>query len=343
MYDGNNQRVVCHTMMGFSAEASDYRICQMTTDYSRRRWLRRAMVACGTWKTAAPLPAIDYEKPPAGSERLTGQQSNGFVLFRWNNRTIAAYRAHASQKYPYFYPLSGPASGISLVAESALPYPHHRGLWLGCEPLNGGDYWGDTGLDTGQIRSTQLRLGKVTSQSGVFTDRTEWVRKETPSPLEDLRTFTVVVENARLWWIDADIVLTAREDIALKQAKHSFFAVRVTPSLTPVYGGVLANSEGGSGASGTYGQAARWCGFRGKTARDVVEGLAIMDHPDNPWAPCPWFTRDYGHLSPSPFAFVQKPWTLAKGKSIRIRYRVALHSGTPKEAGLDDLYRKWVG
>ena len=65
-------------------------------------------------------------------------------------------------------------------------------------------------------------------------------------------------------------------------------------------------------------------------------------HPENPWAPCPWFTRDYGHFSPSPFAFIKQPWTLAKGKSIRMRYRVAMHAGTPKQAGLDALYRKWI-
>jgi hypothetical protein len=300
------------------------------------------MLALGAWKTAGPLRAVDYDKPVPGSEKLTAQQSRGFVLFRWNNHTIGTYRAHSSQKYPYFYPLAGPVSGISLVAESALPYPHHRGLWLGCQPLNGGDYWGDTSLDSGQIRSVELLLGKVTPQSGVFSDRTEWVRKDFPSPFEDTRTFTFTVADERLWWMDADIVLTAREDITIKQAKHSFFALRVIPALTPLYGGVLMNSEGGSGAEGTYGKPARWCGYHGRTAQGIVEGLAIMDHPENPWAPCPWFTRDYGHLSPSPFAFLEKPWTLEKGASIRVRYRTALHAGTPKEAGLDKLYRDWI-
>jgi hypothetical protein len=312
------------------------------SDVNRRRWLRRAMLTAGAWKSAATLRAVDYDKPVPGSEKLTAQQSSGLVLFRWNNRAIGAYRAHSSQKYPYFYPLAGPVSGVSLLAESALPYPHHRGLWLGCQPLNGGDYWGDTTLDTGQIRSVDLRLGKVAPQSGVFTDRTEWIRRDSPSPLEDTRTFTIGVADERLWWLDADIVLTAREDITIKSAKHSFFALRVIPALTPLYGGVLLNSEGGVGAEGTYGKPARWCGYHGKSAQGLVEGLAVIDHPENPWNPCPWFTRDYGHFSPSPFAFIQQPWTFPKGKSIRIRYRTVLHAGTPKEAGLDNLYRKWI-
>jgi hypothetical protein len=309
----------------------------------RRRWIERLLVGAGALGTVRPLPAVDYDQPEPGSEKLTGSQSrDGLIFFRWNSRALATYRAHSSQKYPYFYPMAGPVSGVSLLAESGLPYPHHRGLWLGCQPLNGGDFWGDTGVETGRIRSTELKLGAVTPNSGVVTDRTEWLRKDAPSPLEDSRIFTFHADGGKLWWMDADITVTAREDVTIRQAKHSFFALRVIPQLTPLYGGALMNSDGATGAAGTYGKPAHWCGYHGKSAGDTVEGLVVMDHPENPWAPCPWFTRDYGHMSPSPFAFLKQPWTLGKGKSIRLRYRVALHAGTPRQAGLDDLYRKWI-
>jgi methane monooxygenase PmoA-like len=314
----------------------------ITDKLDRRRWIGRvaqSLAACGA---SGVLRAVDYEKPAPGSEKLTAEQSNGLLLFRWNNRTLGTYRALASQKFPYFYPLAGPATGVSLVAESALPYPHHRGIWLGCQPLNEGDYWGDTPLDKGHIRTTALQLGKAGPQSAVFTNACEWVRPDAPSPLEDKRAFTIQYVDPKLWWLDADITVTARQDVTIKQAKHSFFALRVISQLSPLYGGVLSNSEGGTGAEGTYGKPARWCGYHGKTYADVVEGLAVMDHPENPWAPCPWFTRDYGHFSPSPFAFLKQPWTLPKGKSIRMRYRVVLHAGTPLQAGLDALYRKWI-
>jgi hypothetical protein len=309
----------------------------------RRTWIRRIGGTAAAYGSSGLLRAVDYDKPAPGSDKLTAEQSNGLVFIRWNSRNIATYRAQASQKFPYFYPFTGPATGVSLLAESGLPYPHHRGLWLGCQPLNDGDYWGDTSIDKGQIRSLKLQLGKTTPQSAVFTDECEWVRKDAPSPFEDKRTFTVTYADTRMWWMDADVMVTAREDVTIKQAKHSFFALRVIPQLSPLYGGVLMNSAGATGADGTYGKPAHWCGYHGKTANEVVEGLAVMDHPENPWAPCPWFTRDYGHFSPSPFAFLKQPWTLSKGKSIRLRYRVVLHAGTPQQAGLDALYRKWTG
>lgn len=315
---------------------------------NRRRWITESVAApvAGllTVASAPPLKAVDYDKPVPGSEKLTAYQNGGQILVRWNNRVLCGYRSHSDQKYPYLYPLAGPVSGVCLTAESALPYPHHRGLWLGCQPLNGGDYWGDGALEQGQIRSAGAKLGPVSPSSAVLTDRCEWVRKDAPSPLEDTRKFTVTVLSERVWLLDAEFHLTAREDITIKQAKHSFFALRAAADVSPIYGGKLVNSEGGAGADGTYGKTARWCGFYGRRRAPgrPVEGIIVMDHPSNPWAPCPWLTRDYGHLSPSPFNFQKKPWTLAKGRSLDLKYRIVLHADDPRKANVDGIYKRWI-
>ena len=93
--------------------------------------------------------AIDYTKPVPEAAGLTAYLNHSNLLVRWNNLPVLGYRAHSTLKYPYFGPLNGPASGLSLVTESGLPYPHHRGLWLGCDPLNGGNYWSDGPLKQG--------------------------------------------------------------------------------------------------------------------------------------------------------------------------------------------------
>lgn len=319
----------------------------MRNQLTRRDLLRLSAAASVAGAAAhfspAKARAVDYKKPVPGSEGLTAYLNGAQALLRWNNMPLTAYRAHASLKYPYFYPVNGPVSGISLTSESALPYPHHRGLWLGCQPMNGGDYWGDSSLDKGRIESVEMKLGETSPTTAVITNRCRWVRKDAPSPLSDERKFTISVPNDRLWLLDADFKLTALEDVSVKKAKHSFFAIRAASDVSPTYGGVLMNSEGGKGAEGTYGKEARWCGYHGRRAArpDVVEGIAVMTHPGNPWPPI-WFTRDYGHLSPSPLNFRKEPWRLAKGDSIRLRYRVALHAGDPAEAGLDAVYEQWV-
>lgn len=315
---------------------------------TRRDLIKFSVAASAAWGASRlagrSALARDYNEPVPGAEKLTAYLNGGQVVVRWNNAILTTYRTGPLQKYPYFYPLSGPLSSTSLTTETALPYPHHRGLWLGCDPLNGGNYWSDGPIEQGQIRSDGLELAETTSTSVVIRNRCTWVRPGGASPLRDERTIVVSVPGERIRIIDFDVVLTALEDVTIGRAKHSFFAMRCASDIAPMYGGVLMNSEGGVGAKGTYGKVARWCGYHGRRAGrpDVVEGIAIMDHPRNPWAPCPWFTRDYGHLSPSPFNFRKQPWKLAEGASVRLRYRVVLHAGNPREAGLDAIHDRWI-
>jgi hypothetical protein len=279
------------------------------------------------------------------AEGLTAYQKDGSVQVRLDNLPLLAYRAQAGLKYPYFCPLNGPVSGLSLIAESAEPYPHHRGLWLGCDPVNGGNYWADNGLESGQIRSVELNLtARTPTQTSVmFTEKCVWSRNGS-SPFHDERSYAISVPDKQHVFLDCRFLLTADETISIKSAKHSFFALRAAADISPTYGGTLMNSAGGIGAEGTYGKAADWCAYFGKRRQrpDAVEGIAIMNHPKNFGGKCPWFTRDYGHLSPSPFAFLDKPWTLAKGESLELNYRVVLFAGTPQQAELNSIFLRWV-
>jgi hypothetical protein len=290
--------------------------------------------------------AVDYTKPVPEAEGLTAYQRDGNIQVRLDNLQLLAYRASASLKYPYFCPLNGPVSGLSLISESAEPYPHHRGLWLGCDPVNGGNYWADNGPESGQIRSMELQLAEKTptQSSVVFTEKCVWSRIGS-NPFHDQRRYVISVPDKQHVFIDCGFLITADETVSIKSAKHSFFALRAAADISPTYGGTLMNAAGGTGADGTYGKPAAWCAYFGKRRRrsDVVEGIAIMNHPQNFGGNCPWFTRDYGHLSPSPFAFLDKPWTLAKGDSLELNYRVVLFAGTPEQAGLDSIYQRWVG
>jgi hypothetical protein len=77
-------------------------------------------------------PAAEIEPEP-GADKLTAYQDGPQVWVRWNNAQLTGYRAHATQKYPYFFPLAGPLTGLSLTTESSVPYPHHRSVLLACD------------------------------------------------------------------------------------------------------------------------------------------------------------------------------------------------------------------
>jgi hypothetical protein len=287
--------------------------------------------------------AIDLEKSPEEAEGLTAYHNQKQVFVRWNNAVVVTYRAHDSLKFPYFGSLIGPASGISMTTESSIPYPHHRGIWLGCEPLNGGDYWSDSALESGRIASAGPIVEPASNSCVEVKDRCEWLRRDAPSPLKDRRRFVICIASEHLRLIDIEMDLTAREDISIDSAKHSFFALRAAADLAPINGGVLMNSNGDQGATGTYGRSAAWCGYHGaREQSNLVEGIAIFNHPDNFGGDCPWFTRDYGHLSPSPFNFLKKPWRLDRGAKLSLKYCVVMHAGTPREADLEKIYQEWL-
>ena len=211
--------------------------------------------------------------------------------------------------------------------------------------MNGGDYWADNGIKSGQIKSVKLELLTPNSADDTvtFIQECQW-KREGSHPFNDERRYRITRANDELVFIDFDIKFTAVEAVSIKKAKHAFFAMRAASDISPAYGGTLMNSEGGIGAKGTYGKQADWCGYFGKRRfrPDVIEGIVIMNHPENFGGKCPWFTRDYGHLSPSPLNFQKKPFTISQGNSFKLRYRTVLFVGTPQEADLDAVYKSWL-
>ncbi len=313
--------------------------------HSRRDLLKGSVAAAiplgMAWAGAEAMAQI---KPEPGADRLTAYQDGPQIWIRWANRLVTSYRAHPTQKYPYLYPFAGPVSGLSVTAETCVPYPHHRSVFFGCDRVNGGNYWQGP-VQFGQIVSKGLNLGSVTPQSAAIIDACEWRKPGQKPVMTDTRTFAIHCVSDALRWIDAEIQWTAVEDVAIEKTNHALFSLRAAADLIPWAGGKLENSLGKSGEKETFGRPAAWCTYYNKrmsVAGERVEGVALFDHPFNPWKPCPWFTRDYGFIAPNPFNFSDKPWRLEAGKSVQLRYRVVAYAGTPREADLDGIYKAWV-
>ncbi len=267
-------------------------------------------------------------KPVAGADKLTVYQDGPQIWVRWANQLLTSYRAHPTQKYPYLYPLAGPVTGLSLTSESSVPYPHHRSLFFACDRVNGGNYWQGPAAG-GQIVSTELKLGQCTPESAEILDRCEWRKPGEKPVMTDQRKFLIRVINPGLRTIDVDIQWTAVQPVTIEKTNHSLFSLRAAPDITP-WGG--------------FGRPAAWCTFYGKRPGipGALEGIALMNHGRNPWKDCPWFTRDYGFISPSGLNFQDKPWKLEAGQSVRLAYRVVLYAGTPGDASLQELWQAWV-
>jgi hypothetical protein len=260
------------------------------------------------------------------------------VVVSIEGKVFTVYKTDEAQKYPYFFPVNGPASGQSVTTETSQPYPHHHSLFFGCDKVNGANYWQE-GNERGQIVSQEV---KVDSQ-GAFHDTCLWRVPGQEPIIRDSRSVRITAPGESLRYIDFEIALEPLTDVTIEKTNHSLFSARMVPELSVTQGGTLVNAEGKSGEKETYGVASPWCDYSG-TRNGVTEGMAILQHPKNRWYPAPWFTRDYGFFSPTPMMWLEgDKLVLKKGETLRLRYRVVIHTGDAKTTDIANEFKKYAG
>ena len=268
--------------------------------------------------------------------RLEGSQ----LIVTAGGKVFTCYKFADSQKYPYFWPVNGPASGKSITTESSQPYPHHHSLFFGCDQVNRGNYWQE-GNERGQIVSEGPRIIEASGERVVFTDECFWQQPGAEPVIRDLRRVVISAPSKDLRFIDFEISLEPLVDICILKTNHSLFSARLVPELSVNSGGVLINAEGKTGEKGTWGAASPWCDYTG-TRNGVTEGIAILQHPGNRWFPAKWFTRDYGFFSPTPMFWPEGGRTeLPKGQMLTLHYRVVIHAGDVKTAGIKQIFEQY--
>ncbi len=259
------------------------------------------------------------------------------VVVTVNGRLFTCYKFDKSQKYPYFWPVVGPASGQSVTTETSEPYPHHHSLFFGCDRVNGGNYWQDIN-EQGQILSQGPKIVESSGGKVVIEDVCFWQQPGKEPIIRDRRRIEIVAPSETLRFIDFQITLEPLTDIRILKTNHSLFAARVVPELSVTSGGTLINAEGATSEKGTFNVASPWCDYSG-TRNGITEGVAILQHPGNRWYPSPWFTRDYGFFSPTPMNWLEgDQLDLPKGQKLTLSYRVVVHTGDSKQAGISTVF-----
>jgi len=276
----------------------------------------------------------------AASQQVAAKFEKDKVVVTVGGKLFTCYKFDKSQKYPYFWPVNGPASGKSVTTETSQPYPHHHSLFFGCDRVNGGNYWQESN-EHGQIVSQGPKLIEASGKRVIFTDKCLWQRGTNEPVILDLRRVVITAPSEALRFIDFEISLESLTDVEILKTNHALFAARVVPELSVKTGGTLINAEGKTGEKGTWGVASPWCDYSG-TREGVTEGIAIMQHPDNRWFPSKWFTRDYGFFSPTPMFWLEDGrLELPRGQTLTLRYRVVVHSGDAKTAGIGEIFKRY--
>jgi hypothetical protein len=278
---------------------------------------------------------------PLHAAKITAVKVGSKINITINGKYFTSYIFSDDEKYPFFYPVNGPLSGGSVTSMRNAEYPHHSSLFFGCDLVNGGNYWQE-GLERGRIISVNAQILKQGGDTVIFTDECIWSRPGAISPVKDTRTYTITAPSATMTQIDVEITMEMLIDVVIKKTNHSLFSARMAADLSVKNGGTMINAEGLMSEAGTFGKGSPWIDFYGKRG-SAIEGLAIMQHPTNPWYPSPWFTRDYGFMSPTPMYWPKNETDtqMKKGTSLLLRYRVLVHAGTNADADIAGQFEKF--
>lgn len=254
-------------------------------------------------------------------------------------------------------------------------HPHHVGLWLTYENVNGIDFWNNSYAIPAEKKSlygwikTDSILEISSGQTGVLRYHANWVNQQNQILLEETTRYEFSGSGQERI-IDRITDLKAVTDILFGDAKDGLLGLRLAhelqiPSLKDqqftdnkgnitivkkdsVANGNYLTSEGKQGDS-AWSTRGEWCKVYGKIGNDSVS-ITIFDHPGNPDYPTFWHARGYGLFAANPLG--EKIFTngksslnlkLKKGESIRFRYRIFIQNGksTPAANYLNQIAKEF--
>jgi len=311
-----------------------------------------------TWAQAPPSVPVRVVKE-AGAQRV-----NVFI----GPRLFTRFWYPDSLEKPVLYPLRT-ASGATVTrgfpAEprpgDPTDHPHHLGLWLTFENVNGLDFWNNSYAIAparkaayGWVRTDKI-LEMTSGPVGTLAYHANWTDQQRRVLLEETTRFEFSgTAHARA--IDRVTTLRASTDVTFTDAKDGLLGLRLAHALqlpttedqkftdnkgnvTVVKGGADQVATGnyltsaGKRGNAAWSTRAAWCEVFGKVGADSVS-VAIIDHPRNPNYPTFWHARGYGLFAANPLG--EKVFTngasaknlqLKPGESVTFRYRILLAEG----------------
>ncbi len=261
---------------------------------------------------------------------------------------------------PYFHPLRA-ASGtivsrqypMAIVEGESKDHPHHRGLWFAHGDVNSSDFWSADPSREGDRHGT-IELEKVVSvksgeESGSLEAIFVWKASDGKELVRETRRARFHASPADLRVMDLEIELEGIVDAHFGDTKEGTFAIRVADSMNERNSGTLLNARGMTGEKNVWGKRSPYMDYFGEVHGERY-GIAVFDHPKNPKHPTYWHVRAYGLLAANIFGehdfhndeSRDGGMTLAGGDTWTFRYRVVIHHGDAKSAGIDKLYREYA-
>jgi hypothetical protein len=322
-------------------------------------------IFCGSWTVDRGLFAQNKD-----GFRFSDHIDKKQIDLLYNGKVLTSYCYFDSLMKPVLFPIHT-VSGVTVTRGWPLEpkpgeqvdHPHHIGMWMNYESVNGIDFWNNSTAIPYNLRS---KYGSIVHDGVVKTEfstkrallevTARWVNHNGEIFLRETTQYSFSVKETD-FIIDRVTTLTAMSnEVVFKDVKDGFFAIRVAreleqPSDKPqtyldaqgnptlvqastdkTVSGEYLSSVGLKGDE-VWGTRAKWVMLHGKKEGKKIS-ITILDHSKNPGYPAYWHARGYGLFAVNPLG--QEVFskgkeklnlTLKQNESVTFRYRVLIHEG----------------
>jgi methane monooxygenase PmoA-like len=289
-------------------------------------------------------------------------------------------------KKPVLFPLRT-ASGTIITrgypleprAGERTDHPHHVGLWLNYESVNGVDFWNNS---TAQSAEQQAKMGTIKhlrivktrngATEGELVVEMDWIMPDGQPILHEMADF-IFHAAPGLRTVDRITTLIALEKpVVFKDIKDGFLGLRVRRELeqpsteastyTDASGrattvkamdtngvtGLYRSSEGKTGDA-VWGTRGRWTMLTGRVDHKDIT-IAIIDHPTNAGFPTYWHARGYGLFAANPLGQAvfsngkeNLNFTIPPKKGVVFMHRVCIFDGAATPDQVEAQYHQFGG
>jgi type 1 glutamine amidotransferase len=309
--------------------------------------LLRGTEWAATAQASLPIPP-DQARP---ENSLAWQETDESLALLNNEKTVWQLNFTRSEGKPYFHPL-GLADGTALTWLRPADHPWHRALWFSWKYINGLNYWEEdktTGRSEGLSEIDQVKVSCNDDHSASIHMTLNYNPPEAKPVLTETRRLRVSPPNEmgqyHIDWEssfiaqDEDVVLGRTpilgEDKGVAWGGYAGLSLRM---LKEARQWQFRDSEGDRDMQ-AHGKEARWVDYSGETTTGQSAGIAVFDHPQNLRHPSPWYVaKPITYFSPAPL--FHKPYTLKKGKTLLLKYRILVHAQDVDQAFLNT---QWLG
>jgi len=252
---------------------------------------------------------------------------------------------------------------------------HQKSFWFDHGDVDGIDFWAETAADPNSERvkrddeaakaagkappqrlwqGKQVQTGLLKAEGGkvgTIVTTTDWIDlyHGQEKMLTDTRTVRFGGDKDSRW-IDFDVTVKAVKDgVTFRDTKEGSFGLRVNEEMKVERktGGKIISSEGLEDEK-AWGKPAPWVDYHGPIKGETL-GIAILNHPSSFRYPTHWHVRPYGLFAANPWGLhdftagkEHSDYTMKKGDSFTLRYRVIFHKGDEKQGKIADRFAEYT-